>query len=527
MTLRTAPGAPAERWTLTRLVQCVVRRSAALALCMGAVACSSAHYAINPPLSQVTPDAGYRLQRVVALDPDDSLLLHVSFSGGGLRAATLGLGVLDELRDTPIHWAGRDQRLFDQLDIVMGLSGGSLLVGALAMDGEAGLARFESAMLQGSPQADLVRSLMSPATLWRLSSPNYGRSDAFERFLDERLFQGTRYADLAAHPRKPFAVIYASDMVSGTRFEFVQEQFDFLCSDLGGVSLARAVAASSAVPLLLSPVTVWNHLPPAGSTDCGTPVLRAAAATMPGQSASRRLLELESYRESRPGGPRRPYIHLVDGGLADNVSVRGPTDYIGQFGGIVGTARFAGYRQLRRVVFIVVNAETSVRAAEDFSPQVPGPLRTAMALADIPINRNSDMALGQMRATLQAWREEVQAAKARGEATPFAPDVQFHLIEIGLEAADPALTERLKAIPTTLQLPPDDIARLRQHARQRLRGSPEFQAMLNSLREPARSPVLSSASPPSPSPSPPPPPPPAPPPPPSIHSSSTNSGLRP
>ncbi len=459
-------------------------RWASAALCLLLAACSSTHYAINPPLAQVESGKGYRLQRFVAQDPDDSLLLHVSFSGGGLRAATLGLGVLDELRETPIHWAGKDERLFDQIDIVMGLSGGSILVGSLAMGGEAGLTRFEEAMLHGTPQTDFLSGLLTPATLWRLTSPNYGRSDAFERFLDDRLFKGTSFGDLSLKPRKPFAVIYAADMVSGGRFEFVQEQFDFLCSDLDGVTLARAVAASSAVPLLLSPVTFWNHTGAAPGKDCGQPLLRQAARSKFGHANSRRLMELEGYRDLRAGQLRRPFIHLVDGGLADNVSARGPTDYIGQFGGIVSSARFAGYRRLRRVVFIVVNAETSVRSPEDLSAQVPGPLRTAFALADIPINRNSDVALDQMRATVQAWRDEVQQAQARGEDTPFAEDVEFHLIEVSLDTPDPVLSERLKAIPTTLELPATDVTLLRTHARQRLRSSPEFRTMLRSLQPP-------------------------------------------
>lgn len=461
-------------------------RCAGVALCLLLAACSSAHYAINPPLAQVDPQKGYRLQRFVAQDPDDSLLLHVSFSGGGLRAATLGLGVLDELRDTPVHWEGRNERLFDQIDIVMGLSGGSMLAGALAMGGEDGLARFETALLHGSPQSDFARSLLAPATLWQLSSPTFGRSDAFEHFLDDRLYHGTTFADLSEHPRKPFAVIYASDMVNGSRFEFVQEQFDFLCSDLNGVKLARAVAASSAVPLLLSPVTFWNHAGTAPGKDCGPPLLRLESRSRPGHASSRRLVELEGYRDLQAGQLRRPFIHLIDGGLADNVSARGPTDYIGQFGGIVSSARFAGYRRLRRVVFIVVNAETSARSPEDLGAQVPGPLRTAFALADIPINRNSDAALDQMRATVQAWRDEVRQAQARGEDTPFADDVEFHLIEVSLDSPDPAVSERLKAIPTTLELPEADVTLLREHARQRLRSSPEFRAMLRSLQPPAK-----------------------------------------
>ncbi|MFT7773596.1 patatin-like phospholipase family protein [Roseateles sp.] len=453
----------------------------ALAAALALTGCSTAHYAVNPELKKVDGRSGYRLQRFVALNPDDSLMLHVSFSGGGLRAATLGLGVLDELRDTRIKWEGVEERLFDQIDIVMGLSGGSMLTAALAMGGEEGLARFEEALLQGSPQSDFVHGLMKPSNLWRLSSRNFGRTDALERFLDDRLFHGATFEDLARSPKKPFAVIYASDMVTGARFEFVQEQFDFLCSDLGGVHLARAVAASSAVPLVLSPVTLWNYSSKAADKGCGEPQLHTAAQLT--QRTSRRLVELEAYREHDDSGLRRPFIHLIDGGLADNVGARGPTDYIGQFGGIIHGARFAGYHRVRRVIFIVVNAETSARTPEDASPHVPGPLRTALALADIPINRNSDIALNQMRSMQQAWRDEVREAQARGDAAPFEKDIQFHLIEVSLEApGDPLLTEKLRSIPTNLALSPEDIALLREHGRRRLRQSPEFAAMVEGLK---------------------------------------------
>ncbi len=431
---------------------------ASAVMCLLQAACSSTHYSINPPLAQIDPDRGYRLQRFVAQDPDDSLLLHVSFSGGGLRAAILGLGVLDELHETHIHWAGKDQRLFDQFDIVMGLSGGSMLVGSLAMGGEAGLARFEQALLHGTtPQADFVHGLFTPASLWRLTSPNDGRSDAFERFLDERLFHGVRFGDLDVKPRKPFAVIYAADMVSGGRFEFVQEPFDFLCSDLDGVTLARAVAASSAVPLLLSPVTFWNHADAASGKGCGSPLLRQATQSQQGHPSSRRFVELDRYRDLQAGQPRRPFIHLVDGGLADNVSARGPTDYIGQFG---------GHRQQRAIRELPTASPRRLHRCQCGNQR---------SLARRPKPPGAE-------ATVQAWREDVRQAQASGEDTPFAEDIEFHLIEVSLDSHDTALNERLKAIPTTIELPEADVMLLREHARQRLRSSPEFRAMLRSLQ---------------------------------------------
>jgi hypothetical protein len=79
----------------------------------------------------------------------------------------------------------------------------------------------------------------------------------------------------------------------------------------------------------------------------------------------------------------------------------------------------------------------------------------------------------------------VRQAQARGEETPFADDVEFHLVEVSLDSPDPALGERLKGIRTTLELPEDDVKLLREHGRQRLRSSPEFRAMLRSLEPPA------------------------------------------
>lgn len=219
-------------------------------------ACTTAHYPVNPKLVRINPDAGYRASRVLATEPGDTLFMHLSLSGGGMRAAAFGFGVMEALRDTAIVWDGRPQRLIDQLDIMTAVSGGSILAASFALRGVDGLADFEARFLNASLQQELEAAVLTPRGLWRIQSPRFGRGDLLAEHLDERLFDGATYADLARNLRKPFVIIYASDMFNGSRFEFVQDQFDFLCSDLGGVSLARAVAASSAVPMLLSPITL-------------------------------------------------------------------------------------------------------------------------------------------------------------------------------------------------------------------------------------------------------------------------------
>lgn len=456
--------------------------AALVLLCVG---CSSTHYPINPPLARVDAQTGYRANRAFAAAPGDHIFMHMSVSGGGTRAAALGFGVMEVLRDTPIRWEGQDKRLLDELDMLMGVSGGSMLAASYALHGADGLQRFEEAFFNVPLQSGLLSLALSPRNLWRIQSPRFGRGDLLAEYLDERLFHGATFAQLSRTPRKPFVVIYASDMFTGARFEFVQDQFDFLCSDLDQVPLARAVAASSAAPLVLSPITFWNHAPKAGEAGCGEPPTRTVArAAAPGTAAAQQLAALETLRATSQDGLVRPHVHLLDGGLSDNVGARGPMDYVTQLGGVIAGTRNAGYRGVRRVVFVVVNAETSARSAQDHSADVPGPLRTALALADIPINRNSSTALAQQRAMLESWRAEVRQAHAQGDDEVFARDAQFYLIEVGLaDEPDPVLRERLLALPTSLELPPDDIAALRRHASAALQRSPEFQRLLRDLGE--------------------------------------------
>jgi NTE family protein len=373
--------------------------------------------------------------------------------------------------------------LLDQVDIVSGVSGGSILAASFALDGVAGMGHFEEVFLNGELQSKLVSRLASPSALWRLTSPRFGRSELLQELLDETLFRGATFGDLLQKGRRPYLSLYASDLGTGGRFEFSQDHFDYLCSDVGSVPLARAVAASSAAPLVLSPVTLWNHTPALGQPDCGVPALRAQSSDSAAPvAAGARSRSLESYREADSKGPLRPFVHLLDGGLSDNIGTGGPLDFGAQFGGVIAGTRFSGFRGVRHVVTIFVNAETSARSAEDQSADVPGLLRAALALADIPINRNSSTALSQMTSTLATWRAEVAQAHARSEFEVFAADAKFHLIEVSLAAeANAVEREKLLAIPTSLQLPADEVQRLRRYGAQALRAHPAFQQLLQQL----------------------------------------------
>jgi NTE family protein len=227
---------------------------------------------------------------------------------------------------------------------------------------------------------------------------------------------------------------------------------------------------------------VWNHAPVANPAGCGEPVLLARPGEDLARVRSKRAAQMATLREvSREGAPRR-YVHLIDGGLSDNVNTTGPLEYFEQFGGFVRAARHVGYRGVRRSVFIVVNAETSRRSSDDATPEIPGPVSTVFALADIPINRNSETSLQKMRTSIRLWEAEVRTAHAQGDFEVFAEDAKFYLIEVDLRVhpagSGPA---DLESVPTSLQLPAGDIDALRRFARDTLRGSAEFQRLLADL----------------------------------------------
>src|SRR5262249_10882824 len=155
-----------------------------------------------------------------------------------------------------------------------------------------------------------------------------------------------------------------------------------LCSDLDKLPLSRAVAASSALPLLFSPVTLWNY---AGT--CGLPPpppFRSAQGEL-ALRQQQRAREVLSYLDRA----QRPYIHLLDGGLADNLGIRGLIESAALLGGLDAAFREARIRPPRKLAIIMVNAETESDRSVDRSADVPTFSQVLKALIDVPINRYS------------------------------------------------------------------------------------------------------------------------------------------
>ena len=388
---------------------------------------SKAHYPINPPLVKQDMEGGYRLQRVKA-DPDNpgDVLVVLTLSGGGTRAAALAYGTLEALRDITLPMGGRPRRLLDEVDIINAVSGGSIVAAYYAVHREGFFRDFESRFLRRNVEDDLKKKVA--ANLVRLGSSRFGRSDLFAEYLDAQLFEGKTFADLSRGPLRPFVVINAADLSTGARFPFTQGQFDFLCSDLGSVQIARAVASSAALPPYFTAITLWNY---AGTCDAVplpglTAALREPAGTH-GQSA--RVREVRSYQDRS----RRPYIHLVDGGLIDNLGMRGPIDLAAENAGFFELLDALGYQGLTHAVFISVNAETNPDLAVDKSAEVPSFWQVLRAL-ELPVNAQSVESSEQLYASFARWHEEIRQRRPVGPSPGVDPTPRFYFIDVSLNA---------------------------------------------------------------------------------------------
>jgi len=419
---------------------------------------------------------------VTGLGPDrsdrPSMVAALTLSGGGARAAAFGLGVLRELKDTSFVWEGRETTLFDEIGLVSGVSGGSILAAHYASFGDETLTRFEPEFLLRDFDGDLIVGALSPTRLHDLSSPWYGRSNVLADRLDA-LYRGRTFADLAKRARGPELLVTATDLTTGAPFEFNAEQFALICSDLGSVPLSFAVAASSAVPLLLTPVTLRNH-----AGDCAHPPLPATGNAVSAEADYRtRMLKAsaESYLDVR----ERPFLHLVDGGLADNLGMRGLLDRVVATGSIQDSFRDVKPGSIRKLILIAVNSERDLAERIDQSDQVPSTGQVMDALLFGAGSRVTQMTLAMLDDDLRRWSQELQRHRG-APGSPFAADAALHVISISLrDVPDPHRRRSALQVPTAFTIAPSDVQLLQDAGREALRRSPAFQQLRQSLVEPA------------------------------------------
>jgi NTE family protein len=446
---------------------------------------------INPPIERVDVKNGYRvgnmLKRSHGIKADTQTLFLLTFSGGGTRAAAFSYGVLEELRRTEVAFQGGRFNLLSQVDAIAGVSGGSFTALAYALYGDQLFTEYEPRFLKRDVQGTLTARALNPAYWFKLGSGTYGRSELAADYYDEILFGGATFADLLDKPT-PVTAVTGTDLSTGARFPFSQDHFDLLCSDLGKVRLARAAATSSAVPAVLSPVTYYNY---GGRCDAQMPawvqdVTKPGGPERPAGRALLRYRDIQSFQDSK----NRPYLHVVDGGVSDNLGLRGLLEALEEVEASPNFQRELGFDGIRRIVVVVVNSRSAPVTNWDQSPRAPGVIAQLFQSSSVPIDHFSYESVELLKDIAQRWADKRQYAvmerrlggmsKAQAEAA--VPALSFDAIDVSFDSiADPTEQRYFMDLPTSFVLPPEAVDRLRELGGRLLRESPTYRGLLKEI----------------------------------------------
>ena len=431
-------------------------------LCSAILGCTATTTRLpgNAPISAIDEQGGYRRLDATSWDSIGDTMIILSFSGGGTRAAALSYGVMQELRDTIISPGEKATRALDEVDTISSVSGGSFTAAYYGAFRERLFEDYEEAFLRKGVQSDLIGRLMNPINWIRNLAPGVDRTDMAIDYYDQTLFRGATFNDIKRHG-PPFIEINATDLVTGLRFSFTQERFDWVCSDLGSFPLARAVTASSAVPGLFPTVVLSNHADQCDLSDSKEwQLMQAVEASAGGEVQQYMTRGFQSYRDTE----LRPYIHLVDGGISDNLGLRAMTDRFEYMSDYLFT-RMAG-RVPRNFVIIQVNAEVKRDRSIEQSEESPSLAATMGTLTNTRLNRENQETLDKLQ---EAIDEFSQRAAVDGMPT------RVYFSEVSFDSVRETQVSRyLNSLPTSLELDEEQVDRLIAAGRLLLRHEPSF-----------------------------------------------------
>ena len=433
----------------------------------------------NDSLNQIQTEQSYRLTEHHRYHDVGDLLIMLAFSGGGTRASALSYGVLKALRDTPVIVDGRQHRLLDEVDRISSVSGGSFTSAYYGLNGDRIGEDFEEVFLRKNVQGALTRQLLNPFDATRRFLTGESHSEFVVRYYDKHIFRGSTFADM--RKKGPFIFINASDMEAGEQFVFFQDSFDFLCSDLNTFRVARAVTASSAVPIVFDPIVLDNH------DTCKAVksewLLKAESVGQDNLRLRSTARALNSYMDKE----NLRYIHLVDGGITDNLGVRPLYAGLSALGDISTAVSALNLNMPSHVLFVIVDASTDRKSGIGLSRKAPGIKKTIRSVTNAQLHRYNTETVELLKSSMKEWSESARSAQH---------PISTYFVRISLDdIADPEQREFFQEIPTSFSLTADQVDGLIDMGGRLLRVNPEFRRLLEALssnQPPIEKPLISS-----------------------------------
>jgi len=231
--------------------------------------------------------------------------------------------------------------------------------------------------------------------------------------------------------------------------------------------VARAVTASSAVPVLFDPVVIENYQECKKTKPDWLVAVEKLAAGDP------ELVQVVDGLQSYFIKDKRQYAHFVDGGITDNLGLRALYEVAEISGGAKVFLKKVNRPTPRRLAVISVNASTDPTPKMDASNKQPSLSETINSVTDIQLHRYNTATLKLMKESITRWAKELSVPER--PVTPYFIQISFRDIQ---QSESRVFFNR---IPTSFALSDEQVDRLITAGRELLRNNPDFQQFVADL----------------------------------------------
>lgn len=418
---------------------------------------------------------------------DGALVVGVSFSGGGTRAAAFAHGVLLELDAAVIDEEPRERSVTDSIHMVSGTSGGAVAAAYYGMQGPDNFHDFRERFLMQDVEASMRTSVVSPANLMRAWSGGVNDRGSLANWLDNNLFNRATFSAFD-YPDAPTVWLTASDIFNGVPFIFTHDTFAALCSDLEQLRIADAVAASAALPVVFAPLDVS-----ADSPDCGYRRPAWLERALADREAPVRLnahaRALDSYRRD----DRLTTVRLLDGGLTDNIGVTGFALERASADTPYGPLTEAQAVRLQRLLFIITDAGRAAMPEWGNRAQRPRLSEVMQAVSYTTIGSSVRKGADALNMAAQQWQEDIirfrcslsdaQVIRHRGNLRGWnCRDVHISVEILSFRDFDTDTQDALNRVPTRLSLPEEQVDLVIEAGRRAVRENANIRETVAAIR---------------------------------------------
>ena len=238
--------------------------------------------------------------------------------------------------------------------------------------------------------------------------------------------------------------------------------------------------------MAFSPITINNY---GGTCKFSLPSFLTmftdpATAPRPAARGLTRLQDAMFYDD----GAHRPYIHLLDGGLSDNLGMRGVLETVEDLEALASVGQSTPLDQVRRIIVFIVNSRSAPKTDWYEKERAPGAITLLIKAAGVPIDHYSYDTVEELRDVIARWqmmRRVRESPAFDASKDPEAakllrtPNIDLYVIDVSFAALkDEAERDFLNDLPTSFVLPPEAVDRLRAAAATIIRESPDFKRLL-------------------------------------------------